>query len=161
MHQGVPQRRGVRPYAATGGCGKRVERTHGATESRPSSEGRRVSHRARAAAFRVGGAASWQWARAFFDDHLKRLFPQLVPGLTLARSRPDRKNDNRFVEQKNDALVRRYVGYARFDTPEQVAALYAAMSVEYNLFQPVLQLVEYNTPRKDGPRAKVDALVLE
>ncbi len=80
--------------------------------------------------------------REFFNDHLKRLFPQLVPGLTLSRSRPYHKNDNRFVEQKNDALVRQYVGYARFDTPEQMAALYADMSVYYNLFQPVLHLVE-------------------
>jgi len=66
----------------------------------------------------------------------------LVPGLTLSRSRPYHKNDNRFVEQKDDALVRQYVGYTRFDTPEQVAALYADMSVYYNLFQPVLHLVE-------------------
>jgi hypothetical protein len=36
--------------------------------------------------------------REFFNDHLKRLFPQLVPGLTLSRSRPYHKNDNRFVE---------------------------------------------------------------
>jgi len=83
--------------------------------------------------------------REFFNDHLKRVFPTLVPGLTLSRSRPYQKNDNRFVEQKNDSLVRQYVGYARFDTPEQVAALdalYADMSVYYNLFQPVLRLVE-------------------
>ena len=59
-----------------------------------------------------------------------------------SRSRPYHKNDNRFVEQKNDALVRQYVGYARFDTPEQVAVLYADMSVYYNLFQPVWHLVE-------------------
>lgn len=58
VHHGGQQRRGVRPYVATGGCGKRVERADGATESRPSGDGRRVSHRARAAAFRVGGAAS-------------------------------------------------------------------------------------------------------
>lgn len=38
--------------------------------------------------------------------------------------------------------MRQYVGYARFDTPEQVAALYADMSVYYNLFQSVLHLVE-------------------
>jgi len=83
--------------------------------------------------------------REFFNDHLKRLFPTLVPGLTLSRSRPYHKNDNRFVEQKNDSLVRQYVGYARFDTPEQVAALdalYTDMGVYYNLFQPVLRLAE-------------------
>jgi len=95
--------------------------------------------------------------REFFNDHLKRLFPQLVPGLTLSRSRPYHKNDNRFVEQKNDSLVRQYVGYARFDTPEQVAALnalYADMSVYYNLFQPVLRLVEKTVlpdPAADDP----------
>jgi hypothetical protein len=76
------------------------------------------------------------------NDHLKRLFPRLVPGFTLSRSSPYHKNDNRFVEQKNDALVRQYVGYARFDTPEQVAVLYADMSVYYNLFQSVLHLIE-------------------
>ncbi|MBF6592611.1 MAG: integrase, partial [Ktedonobacterales bacterium] len=61
--------------------------------------------------------------REFFNWHLKRLFPELVPGLQLSRSRPYQKNDNRFVEQKNDSLVRQYVGYQRLDTPEQVAAL--------------------------------------
>ena len=89
----------------------------------------------------------------FFNAHLKRLYPELVPGLHLTRSRPYQKNDNRFVEQKNDSLVRQYVGYGRFDTPEQLAALealYADMSVYYNLFQPVLRLAE-KLPRPDAP----------
>lgn len=88
----------------------------------------------------------------FFNNHLKRVYPELVPGVRLTRSRPYQKNDNRFVEQKNDSLVRQYVGYGRFDTPEQLAALdalYADMSVYYNLFQPVLRLVE-KTPRTDA-----------
>jgi len=88
----------------------------------------------------------------FFNAHLKRLYPDLVPGLRLSRSRPYQKNDNRFVEQKNDSLVRQYVGYQRLDTTEQVAALdalYADMSTYYNLFQPVLRLVE-KTPRADA-----------
>jgi hypothetical protein len=81
----------------------------------------------------------------FFNNHLKRLYGELVPGVQLTRSRPYQKNDNRFVEQKNDALVRQYVGYQRFDTREQVDrlnALYADMSIYYNLFQPVLRLME-------------------
>lgn len=89
----------------------------------------------------------------FFNNHLKRVYPELVPGLRLTRSRPYQKNDNRFVEQKNDSLVRQYVGYGRFDTPEQLAALaalYADMSVYYNLFQPVLRLAE-KTPRPEAP----------
>ena len=42
----------------------------------------------------------------FFNNHLKRLYSELVPGVQLTRSRPYQKNDNRFVEQKNDSLVR-------------------------------------------------------
>ena len=43
--------------------------------------------------------------------------------LLLTRSRPHHKNDNCFVEQKNGAVVRNYVGYARFDTQEEFSAL--------------------------------------
>ena len=66
------------------------------------------------------------------------------PQLHLSRSRPYRKNDNRFVEQKNATLVRAYVGYKRLDTPTQCTALnalYDQLWVYYNLFQPVLHLV--------------------
>ncbi len=52
-----------------------------------------------------------------------------MTGLRLSRSRPYRrsyrKNDNRFVEQKNATLVRAYVGYERLDTQGQCAALNA------------------------------------
>lgn len=44
-------------------------------------------------------------------------------GLRLTRSRPYRKNDNCFVEERNGHVVRAYVGYARLDVPETVAAL--------------------------------------
>ena len=80
----------------------------------------------------------------FFNDHLIRYFGEEVTGLRLSRSRPYRKNDNRFVEQKNGTLVRAYVGYERLDTGEQCAALnalYDQLWVYYNLFQPVLHLV--------------------
>ncbi len=40
--------------------------------------------------------------------------------ITFTRSRPLRKNDNCFVEQKNWAVARRAVGYARYDTKEEV-----------------------------------------
>ena len=36
--------------------------------------------------------------------------------ITFTRSRPLRKNDNCFVEQKNYSVVRRFAGYARYDT---------------------------------------------
>jgi hypothetical protein len=92
----------------------------------------------------------------FFNNHLKRLYSELVPGVQLTRSRPYQKNDNRFVEQKNDSLVRQYVGYQRIDTPEQVAqltALYADMGIYYNLFQPVLRLVEKVRSTGDAGRS--------
>jgi hypothetical protein len=81
----------------------------------------------------------------FLNNHLVRIWGEKITGLTLTRSRPYQKNDNRFVEQKNDTLVRAYLGQARLDTAEQCAALnvlYDQMWVYYNLFQPVLHLIE-------------------
>src|SRR6266571_1285800 len=81
----------------------------------------------------------------FFNAHLVRFWKEKVVGVHLSRSRPYQKNDNRFVEQKNDSLVRQYFGHLRFDTPEQVEAinlLYERMWLYYNLFQPVLHLTK-------------------
>ena len=52
----------------------------------------------------------------FFNHHLIRYFGEEMTGLRLSRSRPYRKNDNRFVEQKNATLVRAYTGYDRLDS---------------------------------------------
>jgi hypothetical protein len=79
----------------------------------------------------------------FLNDHLLRFWDEAARGLTWSRSRPYQKNDNRFVEQKNDSLVRAYFGNARLDTPKQWSALnaiYDQMWLYYNLFQPVLRL---------------------
>jgi hypothetical protein len=79
----------------------------------------------------------------FLNDHLLRFWDEAAHGLTWSRSRPYQKNDNRFVEQKNDSLVRAYFGSARLDTPEQGTALNAIndqMWGYYNRFQPVLRL---------------------
>lgn len=92
----------------------------------------------------------------FFNAHLVRLFGEELTGLTRSRSRPYHKNDSRFVEQKNATLVRAYVGQLRLDTPEQVAALnalYADLWTYYNLFQPVLRLVD--KPIVDGKLRRV------
>src|SRR6266702_4244055 len=78
-----------------------------------------------------------------YRSHLVRFWKDKVTGVQLSRSRPYQKNDNRMVEQKNDTLVRQFVGQLRLDTPEQVqalGALYERMWVYYNLFQPVLHL---------------------
>lgn len=80
----------------------------------------------------------------FFNDHLIRYFGEEITGLRLSRSRPYRKNDNRFVEQKNNTLVRAYVGYDRLDNGAQCAALnalYDHLWLYYNLFQPVMHMI--------------------
>jgi hypothetical protein len=80
----------------------------------------------------------------FFNHHLVQFWGERIQGVTLSRSRPWHKNDNRFVEQKNDTLVRAYFGQARLDTVAQTRAtnaLYEDMWAYYNLFQPVMRLV--------------------
>ncbi len=88
----------------------------------------------------------------FFNDHLIRYFGQEIMGLKLSRSRPFQKNDNRVVEQKSDTPVRQYIWHGRLDTPEEGGRLdeiYELMWTYYDLFQPVLHLVEksYETGR--------------
>ena len=80
----------------------------------------------------------------FFNDHLVRYFGETITGLRLSRSRPHQKNDNRFVEQKNDSLVRAYFGYGRLATFSQCQAMnavYDLLWVYDNLFRPVLHQV--------------------
>lgn len=63
--------------------------------------------------------------------------------ITFTRSRPYRKNDSCFVEQKNYSVVRRAVGYQRFDTEEQLRLLnqlYEKLDLYTNFFQPSLKL---------------------
>lgn len=72
--------------------------------------------------------------------------------LSFTRSRPARKNDNCFVEQKNWSVVRRAVGYARYDTDEQLELLneiYRHLRLYTNFFMPSMKLV---SKRRDGSR---------
>lgn len=81
----------------------------------------------------------------FLNDHLLRFWKDVAKVEHLSRSRAWHKNDNRFVEQKNDTLVRRYLGYDRLDTVEQthlLNQLYELMGLYYNGFQPVMRLAE-------------------
>jgi hypothetical protein len=64
--------------------------------------------------------------------------------ITFTRSRPYRKNDQAHVEQKNWSVVRRTVGYGRYETPEHFSLLqsiYADLRFYVNFFQPVLKTV--------------------
>jgi hypothetical protein len=64
-------------------------------------------------------------------------------GIELTRSRPHKKNDNCFIEQRNLVVVRKYIGYERYDCQEAVAAmneLYEALRLYLNFFQPTFKL---------------------
>jgi len=94
----------------------------------------------------------------FFNHHLLRFFKNLVQGITLSRSRPYHKNDNRFVEQKNSSLVRAYLGEDRLDTVAQTIAvnqLYDKVWIYYNLLQPVMRLAEKIVTPVEGQLARV------
>ncbi len=81
----------------------------------------------------------------FFNKHVLRFWQQNIPQVTLSRSRPYHKNDNRFVEENNHSLVRAYVGHGRLDTLEQLAilrALYQRLWLYHNFFQPMLRTIE-------------------
>lgn len=64
--------------------------------------------------------------------------------ITFTRSRPYKKNDQAHVEQKNWSVVRRLIGYDRFETPAELAlleAIYLDLRLYTNFFQPVLKLL--------------------
>ncbi|WP_442863149.1 DDE-type integrase/transposase/recombinase [Calidifontimicrobium sp. SYSU G02091] len=66
-------------------------------------------------------------------------------GIEFTRSRPYRKNDQAWVEQKNGAVVRRLVGHGRLEGLRGVEALerlYAASRLFVNFFQPSFKLLE-------------------
>lgn len=78
----------------------------------------------------------------FINDMLYRYCMKEM--ITFTRSRPYRKNDQAHVEQKNWTVVRRTVGYDRYETLEQLSLLqsiYADLRYYVNFFQPVLKLV--------------------
>ncbi len=63
--------------------------------------------------------------------------------LTFTRSRPYRKNDQCFVEQKNGAVVRRMIGYDRYEGSaacEKLGELYGVLRLYQNYFQPSMKL---------------------
>lgn len=79
----------------------------------------------------------------FINNHLMRYCQQ--EQITFTRSRPYRKNDNCFVEQKNYSVVRRHVGYARYDTEHELQLLnelYEQLRLYVNFFLPSQKLKE-------------------
>ncbi|MBU4348557.1 hypothetical protein KJ671_03610 [Patescibacteria group bacterium] len=66
-------------------------------------------------------------------------------GLGFSRSRPYKKNDNCLVEQKNWTHVRKFIGYSRYDSLEELNILNDIYRNELrlfkNYFQPVIKLI--------------------
>src|SRR6266496_84476 len=74
--------------------------------------------------------------------------------ITFTRSRPYQKNDQCFVEQKNGAVVRQFVGYDRFEGEaayRQLVELYRALRLYINFFQPSVKLKE---KRREGTHVR-------
>ncbi len=72
----------------------------------------------------------------------------------VTRSRAYKKNDQAFVEQKNGAVVRRIVGYRRFEGLEAaklLAELYRSARLFVNFFQPSFKLI---AKQRDGARVR-------
>ena len=73
-------------------------------------------------------------------------------GVEFTRSRPYRKNDQAWVEQKNGAVVRHTVGYRRYEGLEAAAALaelYRSLRLFVNFFQPSFKLASKS---RDGAK---------
>ena len=66
--------------------------------------------------------------------------------LEFTRSRPNKKNDNAYIEQKNWTHVRKVFGYLRYDTDEELILMNSLYEKELrlykNFFQPVMKLKE-------------------
>ena len=68
-----------------------------------------------------------------------------VERITFTRGRAYKKNDGCYVEQKNYSVVRRAVGYARYDTEKEIGLLnllYGHLRLYTNYFQPTMKLIE-------------------
>lgn len=99
----------------------------------------------------------WLLRGADFDNDSTFMNDVVVPWcraqkIEVTRSRAYKKNDQAFVEQKNGAVVRRLVGYGRFEGVEAaqaMARLYAAARLYVNFFQPSFKLKE---KRREGAK---------
>jgi hypothetical protein len=88
--------------------------------------------------------------------------------LDFTRSRPHQKNDQAWVEQKNGAVIRRFVGYDRFSgvvAAQLFGKLYQALRLYVNYFQPSFKLLEKTregakvTRRYSKPMTPADRLL--
>ena len=88
----------------------------------------------------------------FINDQLLRYCE--MEQITFTRSRPYHKNDNCYVEQKNYSIIRRTVGYSRYDSEQELTLLneiYSYQRFYTNFFLPVFKLKEKT---RNGSRLK-------
>ena len=79
----------------------------------------------------------------FINHELKRYCDQ--NGICFTRSRPYTKNDGCHVEQKNWTVVRRHIGYGRYEGQaalELLNKIYGLLRLYINFFQPSTKLIE-------------------
>ena len=88
--------------------------------------------------------------------------------IRMTRSRPHHSNDNPFVEQKNEAVVRRSAFNYRYDTDAELGLLnelWPLVNLRKNLFLPTKKVTGYHLSRKgksvrsyDDPRTPADRI---
>ena len=101
---------------------------------------------------------------SFLNEPLQRWCA--VQAIAYRRARPYHSNDTCYVEQKNYNIVRQTLGYARYETEEEVelmARLYEKLRLLINFFYPSVKLLEkkrvngrirkrYDTPKTPACR---------
>lgn len=95
----------------------------------------------------------------FFNQFLLQYWKNKLPDLEITRSRPYQKNDNRFVEENNQSMVRAYIGHSRLDTFAQLKVLRLLLDklwLFHNFFQPVMRLKEKQVISSTQFRRKFD-----
>lgn len=78
----------------------------------------------------------------FINAHLKHYCER--EHITFTRSRPNKKNDSAHIEQKNWDVLRKMIGYGRFDTYEQldiIIRIERLLAFYQNYFQPSQKLI--------------------
>ena len=79
----------------------------------------------------------------FINWHLKAWCE--THSINFSRGRQYHKNDNAYIEQKNGDIVRKIIGYGRFQGDNALAALkavYAILNPLYNFFYPNLKCID-------------------
>lgn len=109
----------------------------------------------------------------FLNAHMERHCE--ADGFEFTRSRFYKKNDNCYAEQKNDTVVRRWVGYLRYEGEEHcplLNELYDTLRLLVNFFYPQRKLIEkqrlgskvrkrYDTPQTPYQRVMASEAVDE